>query len=110
LDADRLNQQRGLLAVGIALHSRVLKICARHHRIYCDAAADLGSAFSLALQAFRRRGPEARLFGNDEHALLDLLSLKIGEVDDRCPRCEDGGCEHSTAERNGRGEREPSYA
>jgi hypothetical protein len=108
--AARIHQQRELLAVGIALQSRVLMICHRHHHIYCDAGADLSAAFSLALQAFRRGGPEAHLFENDEHALLDLLSVKIGEADDHCPRCLDVFPDYAATERSGGAAREPSYA
>jgi len=84
--AERIHQQRELLVIGIALHSRVLKICPSHNRIYCDPYADLGPAFALALQTIRRGGCEARIFA-DEHALLDLLSAKIGDADERCPLC-----------------------
>jgi hypothetical protein len=108
--AERARQQRELLAVGIALHSHVLKICARHNRIYCDPGADLGAAFTLALQTFRRRGSEARIFADDEHALLDLLSAKIGEADDRCPRCEGDDLEFGAAERGSGAEAHVSYA
>lgn len=110
LSTERVEQQRELLAVGIALHSRVLKICARHNRIYCDPCADLGAAFTLALQTFRRRGSEARIFADDEHVLLDLLSAKIGDADDRCPRCESEGRESSAAERGGGAEAHVSHA
>jgi len=97
--AQRVQQQRELLAVGIALQSHVLKICQRHNRIYCDPGADLGAAFALALQTFRRRGAEARIFSDDEHALLDLLSAKIGAADDCCPRCVSIDHEFSSAQR-----------
>jgi len=107
---ERVQQQRELLAVGIALHSRVLKICARHNRIYCDPGADLGAAFTLALQTFRGRGSEARIFADDEHALLELLSAKIGEADDRCPRCESEDQEFSAAERGDGAEAHLYYA
>jgi hypothetical protein len=101
-------QQRELLAVGIALDSRVLKICARHNRIYCDPCADLGAAFGLALQTFRRHGSDVRIF-RDEHALLDLLSAKISEADDRCPHCADAGADIGAAADCG-GDAEPKVS
>jgi hypothetical protein len=86
---ERSSQQRELLVVALALQCGVLNICPRHNRIYCDPGADVGTAFALALETFRRHGSEARIFDDDEHALLDLLSATIGATEDRCPRCDD---------------------
>jgi hypothetical protein len=80
-------RRRESLALGLGLRSRVLRICARHTRIYCDPAADVSVAFSLALDEMRRRPAVAQLFDGDEHALLDLLSAKLGGACTECPDC-----------------------
>jgi hypothetical protein len=82
--------RRDAFVLAIGLRSRVLRMCARHTRIYCDAAADLGAAFSLALGEVRSRPAVARLFDGDEHALLDRLSVKLGATCTCCPDCEPG--------------------
>jgi hypothetical protein len=83
-------RRRESLAVAIGLRSRVLRMCSRHTRIYCDAAADLSAAFALALDEVRTRPAVAELFAFDEHALLELLSTKLGATCTACPDCESG--------------------
>jgi hypothetical protein len=79
--------RREAVALAIGLRSRVLRTCARHTRIYCDPDADVSTAFSLALAEVRTRPTVARIFDGDEHALLDLLSAKLGAACTACPDC-----------------------
>lgn len=80
--------QRESVALTIGLRSGVLRVCGLHSRVYCDPCADLSSAFSLALAEVRTRPAVARLFDGDEHALLELLSAKLGDSCPACPDCE----------------------
>jgi hypothetical protein len=83
---DESRRESVVLAIG--LRSRVLRMCSRHTRIYCDAGADLSAAFSLALAEIRARPAVARLFDGDEHALFERLSAKLGAACTSCPDCE----------------------
>ena len=79
--------RRDAAALLIGLHSRVLRICAKHARIYWDVDADLSEAFSRAIRAVRERPAVAELFAGDEHALLDRLSAKLSSACIVCPEC-----------------------
>ncbi|MDP9084783.1 MAG: hypothetical protein M3N50_13635 [Pseudomonadota bacterium] len=80
-------EQKQLIAMGIALQTKVLKACPLHNQIYLDDEANLDRAFALAVQLVRRRKPYVQQFGNDAHELTGLLSSLIGNAPESCPDC-----------------------
>ena len=80
------------IAIGIALQTRVLKICPVHDLLYCDDEAftddeNMARAFAVAIELVRDYEPFAEEFEHDPHALTDLLSSTIGDAPDSCPEC-----------------------
>ncbi len=81
------------IAIGIALQTRVLKVCPVHNHLYCDDEAfnddeNMGRAFAVAIELVRQHPPYAEEFHHDAHELTDLLSRIIGEAPSGCPDCE----------------------
>jgi hypothetical protein len=80
-------QKKQVIAIGIALQTHVLKTCPLHHQIYFDDEADPASAFALAIDLVKQHEPFVEEFGNDAHALTDLLSDTLGTSPVCCPEC-----------------------
>jgi len=76
------------IAIGIALQTHVLKICPVHHQLYLDDEINPAGAFALAISLVRQHKPCVKAFGNDAHALTDLLSDTLGIAPGCCPECE----------------------
>jgi hypothetical protein len=80
------------IAIGIALQTRVLKICPIHNHLYCDDETftddeNMGRAFAVAIELVRQHGAYAEEFHHDAHELTDLLSYTIGAAPACCPDC-----------------------
>ncbi len=76
-----------LIVLGIALQTRVLRICPVHDQIYLGDDDYVDRAFALAVELVRRHKPYVQDFDNDVHALTALLSCTIGGAPDSCPDC-----------------------
>jgi hypothetical protein len=79
--------RKQVVAIGIALQTQVLKTCPIHHQIYFDDEVNPAGAFALAIELVRQHKPFVEDFGNDEHALTDLLSDTLGTSPLCCPQC-----------------------
>jgi hypothetical protein len=79
--------RKQVVAIGIALQTQVLKTCPIHQQIYFDDEVNPASAFALAIELVRQHKPLVEEFGNDEHALTDLLSDTLGTSPVCCPQC-----------------------
>ena len=87
------------IAIGIALQTRVLKICPVHNHLYCDDETftdeeNMGRAFAVAIELVRQHGAYAEEFHHDPHELTDLLSYTIGAASACCPDCAAPGLRH----------------
>ena len=81
------------IAIGIALQTRVLKICPDHNHLYCDDEVfnddeNIGRAFAVAFELVRQHQPYAEEFHHNAHELTDLLSRIISDAPNGCPECE----------------------
>jgi hypothetical protein len=80
------------IAIGIALQTRVLKMCPVHNHLYCDDETftddeNMARAFSVAIELVRQHETYAEEFHHDAHELTDLLSYTIGAAPECCPDC-----------------------
>ena len=85
--------KRQELAIGIAIQTQVLKICAVHNHLYCDEETftddeNMARAFAVAIELVRQHEPYGEEFHHNAHELTDLLSYTIGEAPACCPDCE----------------------
>jgi hypothetical protein len=80
-------ERREVIAIGIALQTQVLKNCPVHGQLYFDDDVNPASAFALAIELVRKHRPYVDEFGNDEHALTDLLSNTLAAAPIRCLQC-----------------------
>jgi hypothetical protein len=83
-----MQQHKRDIALEIALQTHVLQTCPVHHEIFCDDDVDPSSAFALAVELVKQHTPCVDEFGDDAHALTDLLSETIGAAPTACPLCE----------------------
>jgi hypothetical protein len=80
------------IAVGIALQTKVLKVCTIHNQLYCDDETfsdddNMARAFAVAIELVRQHEPYAGEFHRNPHELTDLLSCIIGATQASCPGC-----------------------
>ena len=83
-------ERKQVIAIGIALQTQVLKSCPVHNQLYFDDEVNPAGAFALAIELVRQHTPFVEEFGNDEHALTDLLSDTLGMSPVCCPQCTGG--------------------
>jgi hypothetical protein len=92
-----------LIALGIAIRSGVLTLCEHHGKVFFDAERDPAPAFELAQELLNARAPVLDAFDGDPHAIMDLLTLTIGNAPGRCAACAlgEGGFDPESAGREG---------
>jgi hypothetical protein len=83
-----VDENKQIIAIGIALQTQVLKTCPLHFQIYFDDDVDPASAFALAIELVRSRTPYVADFQQDTHELTDLLSETLGMSPVCCPECQ----------------------
>ena len=80
------------IAIGIALQTKVLKLCPLHNQLYCGDEditdnENMARAFAVAIELVRQHEPCVEEFRESAHELTDLLSSTIGAAPDYCPDC-----------------------